>query len=135
MRWIGHVTVVLSSLYFLVPVAHAGHQCREHYPEGTRCAESSISIDHRADMDRFTGDVDSHMGYCVRNRTVALRRVREGTDETVATTTTTRRGGWTIKSKAKHGRFYAVARYKERSYGIDSVDICYRARSETVRIG
>lgn len=127
--------VVLSaSLLLVVPPASAGHPCRDHYPAGTSCAESTISIRYGREMDRFSGDVDSHMGYCRRNRTVALRRVSAGPDETVGTTTTSRRGRWMIEFNADRGRFYAVARYKDRSYGIDGVDICYRARSDTARI-
>ena len=132
-----HLRLVLAAALLVVPLgSHAwgGHDCRDHYPAGTRCADASISIRYRAEPNRFVGDVDSHMDYCVR-RVVAVRKVRAGTDRTVATTRTDDEGRWRLDvGSHTHGRFYAVARFKERYYGIDSHDICYRARSRTIRV-
>lgn len=114
--------------------AQAGHQCEGHYPAGTKCAKSSVSIDYRSDEKRLVGDIDSHMRWCVRKRTVVLRRVRKGSDTVLARTKSGKRGWWAFNLGPKRGRFYTVARYKERSYGIDGHDICYRAESRRVRL-
>ena len=111
-----------------------GHECRQHSPAGTRCAESDVSIDHRPRVHRWSGRIDSHMGYCVRNRVVALRQVREGRDLTLAITRTDDNLAWSVQIEVDRGRFYAVAREKTRSSPPDSMDLCYRARSETVRV-
>ena len=130
MRWFVVLAVVISGTQVMV-AAQAAHQCRGNPPAGTRCAESTISLRHPSEK-RFAGDVDSHMRYCVRKRVVALRKVRKGPDRTVATTTTGKEGRWRVSLPRPSGRYYAVARFKERSYGIDSHDICYRARSRTL---
>ena len=123
-----------AMLLALVPVqgAVAGHECRKHYPAGTRCADSDVTIRQNPDVGFFAGRVDSHMRWCERNRVVVLRQVKEGADPRVARTRTDSEGRWRIDVSVGAGRFYAVARYKDRSYGIDSHDICYRARSRAI---
>ena len=117
----------------LVPQgARAGHDCRDHYPDGTRCADSDVTIRQNPDEAFFAGRVDSHMRWCERDRVVVLREVTQGQDARVGRTRTDRDGRWRIDVSVGAGRFYAVARPKDRYYGIDSHDICYRARSRAI---
>jgi hypothetical protein len=117
----------------LVPQgAQAGHDCREHYPAGTRCADSDVTIRQNPDEAFFAGRVVSHMRWCERERVVVLREVKQGPDPRVGKTRTNREGRWRIDVSVGQGRFYGVARFKERRYGIDSHDICYRARSRSI---
>lgn len=137
----GHMTsaavVAVLGLSLVLPrtPAVAGHQCEGHYPAGTRCAKSSVSIEYLRSKGRLVGDVDSHMRWCVRNRTIVLRKVREGPNRTISTTKTGKRGWWTFRDiEPRRGRFYVAARYKERTYGIDGRDICYRAKTRKIRL-
>jgi hypothetical protein len=75
------------------------------------------------------------MRWCEKNRKVTIKKVRKGADRRVVSTRTNDNGRWRIDGVGVKGRVYAVARYKERSYGIDSRDICYRAKSRTIRVG
>ena len=124
----------LAILATFAPAASARHECREHYPAGTGCGESEVTIRYRADVDRFVGRVDSHMRFCERDRVVLLRKERSGDDLTIDKTRSRGKGWWSFSGyDDPHGRFYAVARYREHSFGIDGRYICYRARSETIR--
>lgn len=128
------VVAFVLGLSAVVPAAAlAGHDCREHYPAGTRCADSEVSI-RNPEEGRFAGRVTSHMRWCEKNRKVVLKKVRKGDDRRVASTRTNDNGRWRLDDVGVEGRVYAVARYKERSYGIDSRDICYRAKSRTIRV-
>lgn len=130
----GALVVAGAVLLALVPLQDAlsGHDCREHYPAGTRCADSDVTIRQNPDEAFFAGRVDSHMRWCERDRVVVLREVREGSNPRVGRTRTNREGRWRIDVTVGSGRFYAVARYKDRYYGIDAHDICYRARSRAI---
>ena len=123
--------VVLTGLQ---PAVHAGHECRGKSPEGTRCDESRVSVRYISETGRFSGDVDSHMRFCVRNRVVAVRQVRRGEDKTIAASRTNENGWWKVEVAMPHGKYYAVGRHKGRSSPPDSVDICYRSKSKTIEV-
>lgn len=116
-------------------VAVAGHQCGSQVPAGTKCARSNVLVEHKRSRDRLVGDVNSHMRWCVRNRTVLFRKVRDGRDKTLARTRSGRRGWFAFELGDWHGRFYAAAQFKDRTYGIDGHDMCWRARSRKIRLG
>ncbi len=131
---LGLALAVGSSVMIPGRVAVAEHQCGGQVPAGTRCAKSNVLIEHRRREDRLVGDVNSHMRWCVRNRTVALRKVRDGRDKTLATMKSGRRGWFAFGLGDWHGRFYAAAQFKERTYGIDGHDMCWRGRSRKIRL-
>lgn len=116
------------------PATDAGHECRGEPPAGTRCDKSRISVRYIAHTRRFSGDVDSHMRFCVRNRVVAIRRVHPEEDKTIATTRTYDKGWWKVEVATARGKHYAVARHKGRSSFPDSVDTCYRSKSRTIQV-
>lgn len=131
------VTLILAVAPPLVapgPSASAAHQCGGHSPVGTRCARTNVLIEHRPHEDRLVGDVNSHMRWCVRNRTIVLRKVRDGQDKTLVKTKSGRRGWFAFALGDWHGRFCAAARFKERTYGIDGHDMCWRGRSDAIRL-
>ena len=74
------------------------------------------------------------MRWCEKNRKVVLWKVRNGDDRRVRSTRTNDKGRWRLDDVAVKGRVYAAARYKERHYGIDATEICYRAKSRTIRV-
>ena len=126
---------LISTLPIASPIAHAGHECRDNPPAGTNCAKTTTSIRYREESNRFAGRVESHMTYCVRRRAVTLYRERPGTDATIATTRTGRSGRWYFPGfDDPEGRFYAVARYRDRAFGIDGAQICYRGLSKTIKV-
>lgn len=130
----GLIAALVSLVLIPSPGALAGHECRLHYPAGTRCAESDVTIRHAPERSLFAGRVDSHMRWCERNRVVVLRKVAEGPDPVIGRTKTDSEGRWRIEAAPRSGRFYAMARSKDRYYGIDGHDICYRARSRALEV-
>ncbi|MDQ4124116.1 MAG: hypothetical protein M3134_00755 [Actinomycetota bacterium] len=60
--------------------------------------------------------------------------MRKGEDRRVRSTRTNEKGRWRLGDVPVEGRVYAAARYKERYYGIDAHEICYRAKSRTIRV-
>jgi hypothetical protein len=128
------VSLVVAALFAPANVSMAGHECRGNVPGGTRCAESDVSIRYREEKERFAGRVTSHMRWCEKNRKVVLKKVRKGDDRRLAATQTNDEGRWRIDDVGVRGRVFAVARRKERTYGIDSRDICYRAKSKTIHV-
>ena len=134
MKRVGVLLLVGAVVLAIAPLrgALADHECRDHYPSGTNCAESDVTIRHNPAEAFFAGRVDSHMRWCERDRVVVLLKVKQGPDPQVGKTRTNREGRWRIDVSVGAGRFYAVARFKDRYYGIDGQDICYRARSRTI---
>ena len=124
-----------SVLPLAAPVAWAGDECPDHPPAGTQCAGATTSIRYREESNRFAGRVESRMTFCERRRVIALRREQPGADVTIATTRTGRSGRWVFRGfDDPEGRFYAVARHRERGFGIDAVLICLRAESRTIKV-
>jgi hypothetical protein len=130
------IVAIAAAMASVVGSRHlaSASECRVHYPEGTRCATSTVTIRYSFEDLTFRGRISSSLGFCVRGRVVVVRKALEGPDLKIGKTTTGRRGRWRVPRKDPHGNFYAVARFKERRYGIDSQDICYRARSSTILV-
>ncbi len=63
-----------------------------------------------------------------------MRKVRDGADKILAKMTSGRRGWFAFETSEWRGRVYAAARSKERTYGIDGHDICWRGESRTIRL-
>lgn len=83
--------------------------------------------------NRWSGRVTSEDALCTANRSVKLKKVRDGRDKIVGTTTTDETGAYSLRYKAGEGRYYAQADRSESAEGINTV-VCPRVLSRTIRV-
>ena len=105
-------------------------------PESTTRCESKITLSYSGNRQRFSGEVRSDEVACERGRRVLLKRDRKsGTDRTVATTVTNRRGRYVIPQPDRQGnRFYTkTPRQTVTSRGQEIVCLADRSRSVSTR--
>ena len=99
--------------------------------ETERC-RSEINIAYNSAQQRFSGAVRSDKAACERGRRVTLKLDRSGKDRTVGTTTTTRRGKWTIPFDGNGKRYYAKAAKRSITRSGGKI-VCLGDRSKTIR--
>jgi len=98
-------------------------------------ASSQVGIRHTGRPHRFQGSVWSKENRCERGRNIVIKKVRSGTDRTVARTTTNGRGQYFAKhNQGGAGRYYAVALGQTFVRDLDEIT-CTRAQSVTKRFG
>ena len=96
--------------------------------------KSTITIAYRSSgKQAFTGKVGSGEPMCKRARKVTIKKVKKGTDPTVARAVTNAKGSYTAPEPNARGKFYAqVAKSTTENDDGESVT-CQPARSETIR--
>ena len=97
-------------------------------------ASSKLNIRHSKSPHRFSGIVRSDEGACLgAGRNVVIRKVRNGSDRTVASTTTNGLGEYSVRHNVGGaGNYYAVAQAQTFVEDIDEIT-CTRAQSTTKR--
>jgi hypothetical protein len=98
----------------------------------TRRVRTSLSIRYDRDAGAFEGSVGSANRRCRRGRMVELTRRGRGVQ---GEDRSNRRGNWSIRKRARRGRFFAVAARKVFTAANGDTVICRTDESPTIRLG
>lgn len=102
--------------------------------QDTTC-KSTITIAYRSTgRAAFKGKVGSGEPMCKRARKVQVKKIKKGTDPTVARAATNAKGAYTAPEPNAKGKYYAVVgKSKVTNEGGDTVT-CQAAKSEAIRV-
>jgi hypothetical protein len=90
----------------------------------------SLTLDYKGGAHEFEGKLESKDAICRANIKVSVRKISRGPDHLVGTTKTTKKGKFSLASKAKHGPYYATVDEK-----VKPPKICKAAGSKTIDVG
>lgn len=82
---------------------------------------------------KFAGKVDSDEPMCKRARNVTIKKIKRGTDPTVAKATTNAKGKYTAPAREANGRFYAKVSKATVENDDGETITCSSARSRAIR--
>ena len=112
--------------YEKVPVAAA--------QQGINC-KSTVTIDYASgNRPAFKGKVGSGEPMCKRARKVAVKKVKEGKDQTVARGVTNAKGAYTAPEANAKGKYYALVAKSTTENGDGESVTCAPARSKTIKV-
>ena len=98
----------------------------------TRTVSTSVSARYRKPV--WKGTVKSAEASCKAERTVTLKRKKQGRDPVIGSDTSSQSGAWTIRKRSKRGRYYVIVAAKRFVNGSGDTIVCSRGKSRTKRV-
>ncbi len=92
---------------------------------------TNLSIQYR--RGKFSGSVGSSKTRCQAGRRITLKKKKSGPDRTLGVTRSKRNSKWSIRKRARRGKYYAVAAKKVFTAGDGHRVICRADRSPVIR--